>query len=337
MNLDYLLPVVRRVAELRDAGTADLLCSFRPSWLSAYAQLFGNVRRGIDTSRLSWATRTLHASVRSGTRPSVTDPQGGAMPGPPPELPTRSVLPWNSVMSAAAREVQTRIRLQATEPLTKARSVGLVGLAPSRELALVQLQSILGNEGLSSFVSYELVHELPWRGGGEEASEETQWFLFKVTWRAWPTQMPAGEEPRLTSLTPEGQRRRLARRAMVIMSAIVLRYGISDDVILYQLSTEFLGALERGRATSGELTGLFSFNYRRHLSKHLEWIELTRRFFDSHRSERERVLITQLPLPRTLQLNLGFFTWYAVFERERRSLEQALLVIRLGALTSKKQ
>ena len=281
--------------------------------------------------------------MRSGRELWATDPQGGASVAAHPRLPTSSMLPWNSMRSAAVAEIQTRLRYKdrkrGEESLTAGRVVGLVGLAPTRELAEVQLRSVLGLEGLSHFVSYEFVYEQPWT-----SREHQRWFLYKLRWAALPSQMPTRDQPELADVverasnTPEARRRRHARTAFVAMSAIVLRYGISQDELLYRFATEFLRVLERGAGDQEKLLmGVFSFNYRRHLSKRLEWAELTRRFFDPTRAvlrERHDTLVTQLPRP--LQLNMGFFTWYTVYPDERKRLEQALLVLRVTSQTPRK-
>ena len=288
------------------------------NWLQSYVLLLSSVsdrddqRYSSSLERFEWMNKEL---MTAETPLLVTDPQSGKDFEEPP-VPTFVIIKkppeWNSVLKAAAKEIQTRLWFTRSklESHTIPTSVGVVGIAESRKDAEEQMKSIFGNEFLRKFTQYRLVYS---EGGNK--------YAFKLDWLAFPDKMftgGGGFAEVVEKTTPEGRKRLEAKKAFRYMIETNLLYSTKRDplpnspTLLKYFAREYLEILQPKDDDEIEQIGIFSFNYKRHLKRYLLWISIDVIYFKTSITERLELIQRE----KDLGENIAYVTWYSLLSLE---------------------
>lgn len=311
----------------------DLILSIHknPNWLQSYILLSWSVqddeRYKPSLKRLQWMNEEI---ISGGNKPLLLfDPQSGKKFEEPP-IPMFGIIivnkppEWNSVLNAAAKEIQTRLRFTSykLESYTKATSVGVVGIADSEKNAMEQMESIFGNSSLKKFTHYELIHT------------DKNKYVFKLDWLAFPLKMFKEREEGETKTkfaerlgktssfakivnetTPDGKLRVAATQAYIYMIKTSLLYTIKlpDNRTLFKrFATEYLGIIlsNEEQNISYPYYGIFSFNYKRHLKRYLPWMKIHLIDYSDFKLTEHKAATRPLDLREVS----AYVNWYAVLD-----------------------
>lgn len=318
METEYILEYTSIFSLDRDK----LLFTIRkdPNWLQSYILLLSSTQNKTNTNtrylpslqRYEW----MNNEIMNKDSPLIfSDPQSGKEFEQPP-IPTFVIIKkspaWNSILNAAAKEIQTRLRFTRTklESYTKPISVGVVGIANSKKDAEEQMDSVFGNESLGKFVDYKIVYT------------EADKYVFRLDWKPFPDKLfkgggggGGGFANIVEETTPEGKKRSEAKKAFQYMIQTNILYSTKSDplpndpVLIKHFAKEYLDILQQPEI---ERTGIFTFNYKRHLRRYPLWISIDTIYFRTSLTNRLQILQDE----KNLDENIAFVTWYSLLDSD---------------------